>query len=88
VIAPLYEPAARPAGVVVTVRLALLVPEVGVTESHVPPLLVLALAVKLCDPLTWTVWAAGDAPPWKYANSSELGVSRNPAPETLKVTGT
>ena len=80
VIVPVYEPAARPAGVVVTVRLALPVPDVGVTASHVPPPLVMALAVKLCDPLTCRVWAAGEAPPWTYANASELGVTRNPAP--------
>jgi hypothetical protein len=78
VIVPLYVPAARPAGVVVTVRLALPVPDVGVTESHVPPPLVLAVAVKACDPLTCTVWAAGEAPPWTYANCERAGSDQEP----------
>src|SRR5580700_1126086 len=87
--APLYEPAARPAGLAVTVKLALPVPEVGVTDSHVPPVLVVAAAVKLCDPLTCTIWLGGAAAPSVYANPSNPGLSVNPLlAATLKTIGT
>ena len=85
---PLYVPAARPAGLAVTVRLAFPVPEPGETESHVPPELALALAVKLWLLLTCTVCVAGRAPPWEYAKASVEGLTERAPLPTLKVTAT
>src|ERR1039458_5885985 len=48
VMLPLYAPGARPAGLTETLKLTFPVPDAGVTASHAPPVLVPALAVKLC----------------------------------------
>jgi hypothetical protein len=66
VILPLYVPGARPPPLTSTLRLAGVVPPEGVTESQVPPDVVLALTVKVTAPpelVMATLAGAGAAPP-------------------------
>ena len=68
-----------------TVRVVGVVPLVGLTVSHDPPLLVAADAVKFMPdpPPTERDWEDGDPPCWR-PNAKELGVTVNP--EVLAVT--
>src|ERR1022692_1185377 len=88
VMLPLYVPGARPAGLTETLKLTFPVPDAGVTASHAPPVLVPALAVKLCEPVICRLCAAGSAPFCVYANASVDGlmVTGTPPPATLNVT--
>lgn len=74
VMLPLYVPAARPAGLTETLKVAFPVADPGVTASHVPPLLVPALAVKLCEPVICRLCAAGSVPFCVYVNASVDGL--------------
>jgi len=64
-----------------TVRVAGVVPLLGVTESQLPPEVVDAKAVKLkAAPVlaTLKVWLAGTVPPIAKANDKEPGLAPRP----------
>jgi hypothetical protein len=88
VIVPSYVPGARDAGVTETFKVALFVPDAGVTASQLPPLVVAATAVKLCEPVICKLCAAGTGPFCVYANASVVGLTLNGAlvPLTVKLT--
>ena len=74
---PAYVPTARVPGLAETVSVAGVVPLVGLTESHDPPLVVLAVAVKLTGDvlLTARFWEAGRDPPCWKPNARLPGVT-------------
>jgi hypothetical protein len=87
---PWYVPALSPDVLTDTVRVAGVLPLAGVTVNHVE--FVLTLVVKVAappEPVIWTVWDAGAAPPMVCENDNEVGeaVSVGP-PVTVSVTGT
>jgi hypothetical protein len=91
-IAPEYVPGERPAGDTDTLRLAGVAPAVGLTDSQLPPMVVVAVTLKLkAAPVLCTnsAWAAGWEPPVWYPNASaELVTTSAGAAVTVKVTAT
>jgi len=76
VIVPSYVPGGRPAPLARMLRLAGVVPPEGVTESQVPPDVVVALTVKLTAPpelVRATLAGAGAAPPLVWVKESVAG---------------
>jgi hypothetical protein len=89
VMLPLYTPGARPAGLTETLKVTFPCSRPGVTASHAPPVLVAALAVKLCEPVICRLCAAGIAPFCVYVNASVDGLTvTGPLPvATVNATG-